>query len=161
MGIDYVYANHSKRQYFDVGLFGKSCRFTNAGFSFGSRVLSLLISERGSWNSDSIEMLDNVSDKGLSLAAEYTNISVEAELLMLDVDGVEIFKEEAELDFVTFSNLCLYAMLLSRPDVVELLNDKYGRGGWQKKYKAYYTTPTGLEQAIYEAQGRDLVLYRK
>ena len=60
MGMDYVYANHSKKQYFDIGLFGESCRSRHAGFGFGSRALSLLISEKGSWNSDSIEMVNDV-----------------------------------------------------------------------------------------------------
>ena len=162
MGIDHIYANHSKKQYFDIGLFGKSCRYRNAGFSFGSRALSLLISEQGSWNSDSIEMVNDVSDKNLLISSEYTNISVEAELLILDVDGVEYFNEESELDFTTFSNLCLYAMILRRPEVIELLDKKYGRGVWQKQYKDYYRgQTTGLEHAIYEAQGRSLVIYHK
>jgi hypothetical protein len=162
MGIDYFYANHSKKQYFDIGLFGESCRSRYAGFGLGSRALSLLISEKGSWNSDPIEMVNDVSDKSLFISSEYTNISVEAELLILDVDGVEYFKEQSELDFTTFSNLCLYAMILRRPEVIELLDKKYGRGGWQKLYKDHYSgQTTGLEHAIYEAQGRSLVIYHK
>ena len=154
MGIDYIYANHTKKQYFDVGLFGESCRLRYAGFGFGSRALSLLISEQGSWNSDSIEMVSDVTDKSLFISSEYTNISVEAELLILDVDGVEYFYEEDELDFITFSNLCLYAMILRRPEVIELLDKKYGSGVWQKQFKDHYRgQPTGLEHAIYEALG--------
>ena len=162
MGMDYVYANHSKKQYFDIGLFGESCRSKHAGFGFGSRALSLLISEKGSWNSDSIEMVNDVTDKSLFISSEYTNIRVEAELLILDVDGVEYFNEQSELDFTTFSNLCLYAMILRRPEVIELLDKKYGRGGWQKQYKDHYRgQTTGLEHAIYKAQGRSLVIYHK
>ncbi len=162
MGMDYIYANHSKKQYFDIGLFGESCRSRYAGFGLGSRALSLLISEQGSWNSDSIEMVNDVSDKSLLISSEYTNISVEAELLILDVDGVEYFNEESELDSITFSNLCLYAMILRRPEVIKLLDKKYGRGGWQKQFKDYYRGhTTGLEHAIYEAQGRNIVLYHK
>ena len=162
MGVDYIYANHTKKQYFDIGLFGESCRSRCAGFGLGSRALSLLISDKGSWNSDSIEMVDDVTDKSLFISSEYTNISVEAELLILDIDGVEYFSEKSELDFTTFSNLCLYAMILRRPEVIELLDKKYGPGDWQKQFKRHYRgQTTGLEQAIYEAQGRSLVIYHK
>ena len=162
MGIEYVYANHSKKQYFDIGLFGESCRSRCAGFGLGSRALSLLISYQGSWNSDSIEMVDDVSDKSLFISSEYTNISVEAELLILDVDGVEYFNEERELNFTAFTNLCIYAMILRRPEVIELLDKKYGSGGWQKQYKDHYRGhAAGLENAIYKAQGRSLVIYHK
>ena len=162
MGIDYIYANHTKKQYFDVGLFGGSGRLRSSGFGFGSRALSLLISERGSWNSDSIEMLSDVTDKSLFVSSEYTNISVEAELLILDVDGVEYFKEESELDFTTFSNLCLYAMTLRRQEVIDLMDKMYGSGVWQKMYKDHYREHTSrMEHAIYEAQARNIVLYRK
>ena len=109
MGVQYVYANHSKKQYFDIGLFGESCRFRHAGFSFGSRALSLLISERGDWNGDSIEMVDDVSDTSVVVSSQYTNIRVEAELLILDVDGVEYFNEANDLDIITFTsseNIC-------------------------------------------------------
>jgi hypothetical protein len=162
MGIDYIYANHTKKQYFDVGLFGESCRLRYAGFGFGSRALSLLISERGSWNSDSIETVSDVTDKSLFISSEYTNISVEAELLILDVDGVEDFKQESDFDFTTFSNLCLYAMVLRRQEVIDLFDKKYGRGVWQKMYKDHYRGHTSsMEHAIYEAQARNIVLYRK
>lgn len=162
MGVDYIYANHTKKQYFDIGLFGESCRSRCAGLGLGSRALSLLISDKGSWNCDSIEMVDDVTDKSLLISSEYTNISVEAELLILDVDGVEYFSEQSELDFTTFSNLCLYATILRRPEVIELLDKKYGPGGWQKQFKDHYRgQTTGLEQAIYEAQGRSLVIYHK
>ncbi len=63
MGTDYVYANHTKRQYLDVGLFGEGCSVRHAGYSFGSRVLSLLISEHGNWKCDSIEMVSDASDE--------------------------------------------------------------------------------------------------
>ncbi len=165
MGIDYFYANHSKKQYFDIGLFGESCLSKYAGFGFGSRVLSLLISEHGSWNSDSIEMVDDISDKSLFVSSGYTKINVEAELLILDVDGVENFKnfyKNSEFDFTTFSHLCLYAMILRRPEVIELLDKKYGCGVWQKQYKDHYSDHTAsMEHAIYEAQARNIVLFRK
>ena len=162
MGMDYIYANHSKKQYFDIGLFGESCRSRCAGFGLGSRALSLLISHQGSWNNDSIEMVDDVSDKSFFISSEYTNISVETELLILDVDGVEYFNEGRELNFTAFTNLCLYAMILRRPEVIELLDKKYGCGGWQKQFKDHYRDhTTGMEQAISESQGRSLVIYRK
>jgi hypothetical protein len=162
MGIDYVYANHTKKQYLDVGLFGESCRGEHAGYSFGSRALSLLVSEQGSWNCDSIEMVGDVGDKSLKISAEYTNIGVEAELLILDVDGVAVFDAQDELDFSTFTKLCLCAMILRRPDVLEFLDGKYGPGGWQRQYKDHYRgVSSGLEDAIHEAQGRGLKLYHK
>ncbi|MBU3914579.1 hypothetical protein KKA14_03510 [bacterium] len=165
MGIDYIYVNHSKKQYFDIGLFGESCRSRCAGFGFGSRALSLLISDQGSWNCDSIEMVDDVSDKSLLISSNYTKINIEAELLILDVDGIENFKnlyEESEFDFSTFSHLCLYAMILKRPEVIELLDEKYGRGGWQKQYKNNYSEHTiRMELSIYEAQGRNIILFGK
>ena len=162
MGIDYAYANHTKKQYFDVGLFGESCGGKHAGYSFGSRALSLLISEQGSWSCDSIEMVTDVTDKSLQISAEYTNIGVEAELLILDVDGVEVFVELGELDLTTFTKLCLYAMILRRPDVLEFLDRKYGPGGWQKQYKDHYRSmSSGMENAIHEAQSRALVLYHR
>jgi len=163
MSIEYVYANHSKKQYFDIGLFGESCRLRHAGFSCGSRVLSLLISERGSWNGDSIEMVDDVSETSVVVSSQYTNIRVEAELLILDVDGAEYFNEASDLGIITFTSLCLYAMILARPEVIELLDEKYGTGGWQKMYKEehYRDHKTGLEYEIYESQGRNIVLYDK
>ncbi len=162
MGIDYIYVNHSKKQYFDIGLFGESCRFRHAGFSYGSRALSLLISHQGSWNSDSIEMVDDVSERSLFLSSEYINISVEAELLILDVDGVKYFDNENELDFNTFSFLCLYATILRRKEIIGLLDRKYGPGIWQKQYKAHYRDQNiGWENAIYAAQSRSMILYNK
>ena len=45
---------------------------------------------------------------------------------------------------------------------LELLDKKYGPGDWQKQFKGHYRgQTTGLEQAIYEAQGRSLVIYHK
>lgn len=162
MGIDYKYVNHTKKQCFDVGLFGESCRRHHAGYSFGSRALSLLISEQGSWCCDSLEMVDDITDKSMVISAEYTNVSVEAELLILDIDGLDIFDIEDELDITTFSKLCLYGMILRRPDVIEFLDKKHGAGGWQKQYKDHYRGFTsGYESGIQEAQGRSLVLYRK
>lgn len=162
MGIDYIYANHSKKQYFDIGLFGESCRFGHAGFSYGSRALSLLVSHQGSWNQDSIEMVNDVSEKSFFISSEYTNISVEAELLILDVDGVKYFNGKNELDFITFSILYLYATILRRTEIIELLDRKYGPGNWQKQYKDYYRDHnSGWENAIYEAQNRNIILYKK
>ncbi len=159
MGVDYMYANHSKQQYFDIGLFGESCRFRHAGFSYGSRALSLLISHQGSWKSDSIEMVDDISDQ----TPGYINIGVEAELLILDVDGIKYFNEMDELDFTTFAKMCFYAWILQRKEVIELLNNKYGPGGWQQKYKNDYCNvpPDAWEQRIHEAQSRNIVIYRK
>jgi hypothetical protein len=83
----------------------------------------------------------------------------------LDIDGIENFEtfyEGSEFDFVTFSHLCLYAMILHRTEVIELLDKKYGGGIWQKKFKDHYRGQTsGLEQAISEAQGRHLIVYKK
>ena len=138
MGIDYIYVNHTKKQYFDVGLFGESCRFRCAGYGLGSRALSLLISDQGSWKRDSIEMVDDVTDESIRISSEYTDVSVEAELLILDIDGVEYFKNWSEFDFTTFSNLCLYATILRRQEVIELMDRMYGSGVWQKKYKDHY-----------------------
>ena len=76
--------------------------------------------------------------------------------------GIEYFDEDSELDFTTFSKLCLFAMILRRPEVIELLDKKYGCGGWQKQYKDHYHgKASGLENAIYEAQGRSLEIYNK
>jgi len=162
MGIDYVYANHSKKQYFDIGLFGESCRSRCAGFGLGSRALSLLISGQGSWNSDSIEMVDDVSETIFLISSEYTNISVEAELLILDVDGTEYFDEQSDLNYTAFSNLCLYAMILRRPEVIKFLDKKYSPGSWQKQYKDQYRGHTaGMENAVYETQNRKIVLYHR
>ena len=162
MGIDYVYVNHSKKQYFDIGLFGESCRKRAAGFGAGSRALALLISDRGSWNSDAIEMLDDLTDESFRVAEDYTRINVEAELMILDVDGVDYFDRESELDFVTFSHLCLYAMILHRTDVIGLLDKKYDPGGWQKKFRdSYRGHATRMENEIAEAKGRSLEIYRR
>ncbi len=103
-------------------------------------------------------MMDDVTDKSFSISSEYTNITVEAELLILDIDGVKYFDKEGEIDFITFSILYFYAIILRRPEVIELLNKKYGRGGWQKQNKDLYQ---GHTSAIYEAQGRNIVLYKK
>jgi len=165
LGVDYLYVNHSKKQYFDIGLFGESCRFHSAGFNFGSRALSLLISEKGGWNNDSIEMINDTTDKSLHISSEYTEINVELELLLLDIDGTENFNKfynESEFDFTTFSHLCLYAMILRIPEAIELLNNKYGSGVWQKQFKDHYhDNKAGLEDAIYESQKRNIVLYQK
>ncbi len=162
MGIDYSYVNHSKKQYFDIGLFGESCRSRCAGLGLGSRALSLLISGQGLWNSDSIEMVDDVSDKSLFISSEYTNITIEAELLILDVDGVDYFNEQSDLDLTTFSKLFLYATLLYRTEVIDLLDKMYGKGVWKKKFKDHFRGhATGWEQSIQEAQYRNIILYRK
>ncbi len=160
MGTDYVYANHTKRQYLDVGLFGEGCSVRHAGYCYGSRVLSLLISEHGNWQCDSIEMVSDVCDKWKTISADYASIDTEAELLILNVDGVGVFDGERELDLSAFTKLCLYARILRRSDVIRFLDRRYGPGGWQKQFEDRYRgMSSSMETAIIEALERKLVLY--
>ena len=158
MAVIHYYVNHSKKQYFDVGIFGYGAGHKAAGFVISSRALSILISEKGLWHCDSIALLEEGRMEEQEVYINYTNISIEVEIMLLEVDNIEDFYDEN-----MFTILCAYATIFNRLDVKEFLDDRYkSRSQWMKKYKEYYSNNTDIHsQKMFEASQREILLYQK
>jgi hypothetical protein len=50
-------------------------------------------------------------------------------------------------------------MILRRPEVIELLDKKYGRGGWQKQYKDHYRGQTTMLKLLSHIVKSDFGIY--
>jgi len=158
MATIHYYVNHSKKQYFNVGLLGYGAGYKAAGFGISARALSLLISENGLWHCDSIALLEEGRMEEQKIYDNYTNISIEAEIMLLEEDSIEDFYEEH-----MFIILCDYALVLNCSDIKAFLDDRYGsRSQWMKKYEKYYSKNTKIHsQKIFEASQQKILLYQK
>jgi hypothetical protein len=162
MGVYYHYVNHDKRQHFICGLCSWDDRFSGIGRGPGARALAILLSERGTWRNDRISVIgdDGVDSKEFEyIFVNYIDIEIEAQLMLLDVDGVEWIEAVIDSSPNAFSNLCQFAIHLRRPDVIALLDAKYGVGNWQRRYEEYLKRNTDTwSQKIVEAGNRRLKL---
>ena len=133
MSASHIYVNLDRKQYFDVGLFGASNNHKYVGCGPGARALGLL-SNGGSWASCRIVVVNDYSDEYLQTQQSFVNITIEAELMLLDTDGFRWVDDSPDLCILAFSQLCRFALFLDRPDVVDFLDSRYGRGKWKRKF---------------------------
>lgn len=139
MGVDYYYLNHDKSQFFDSGLFGLNSRFEYIGSAPGARALAILLSERGTWMGDRISVIGDTSEAFEDAFANGVEITVEAELMLLDVDGLDWLEARLAEPYsvLTFKKAYAFATLLKRADVARALDNVFGAGKWQRQYQEY------------------------
>jgi len=160
MSASYSYVNRNKGQYFSVGLFEYSSSFLAAGTTYSARALALLISENGNWKNDCISLVSDYDEEFVYIQENYIDISVEAELLILDVDGIERFVEVVEIPEKILSVFSLYAHTLKRKDVTYYLNSVYGSDEWIGKYFKKNEISRSYDEAeVYKARDRKIELY--
>lgn len=157
MGMDYIYANSDKGQYYYCGLLGWSCRFSAVGLGPGARALAILLSDRGTWRNDRVSVVADTSKEFEEIFVNWIDIEVEAELMLIEVDGLKWIEDEIDRSNVAFEKMCAIALLLRRSDVVSMLDTKFGVGKWQRQYEKYLQGNTDLwSQKVVEAQHRSL-----
>jgi hypothetical protein len=162
MGVSYFYVNHDKEQFFDCGLPGLNNRFWAIGAGPGSRVLTILLSSRGTWKGDRISVVADTSEEFDELVIRGVNVEVEAELMLIEVDGLGWLEERLDLSIVTFARVCCYALLLRHPGITEMLNRKYGIGKWQQQYEKHLQVNTDLwSEKVIDAKNRGIDLLKR
>jgi len=153
----YFYINQTKKQFFNVGLFGQSSEFESIGRELGARAFGLLCSEFGSWYNDKICITDN-SLKGFN---EYVNINIETELFLIDMEGVEILDEVIDASMDAFIQVCFYAQIQQREDLMLFLNKRYGKNTWQEMQRNFMKNRSDhFTCRFYEARDRGIELKR-
>jgi hypothetical protein len=155
MGLDYFYVNQDKDQFFDCGLFGTNSHFSRAGSAPGARALVILLS-CGSWKGDRISVVSDCSAEFEELVTHGLNVEVEAELMLIEFDGLDWIEELLE---VLFNRMCCYALLLRHPGIIDMLDRKYGVGKWQRRYEKHLQGNSDCwSQRVIDAQNRGLNL---
>lgn len=160
MGVDYIYVNHDKGQFYYCGLLGWSSRFSAIGFGPGARALAILLSERGTWRYDRISVVADTAKEFDEIFISSVDIGVEVELMLIDVDGLEWIEAELERSALAFEKMSAFALLLRRSDIANMLDKKFGVGKWQRRYEKHLQANTDLwSQRIVEAQNRRLKIF--
>ncbi len=158
MSIPYHYVNHTKRQHFVCGLFGYSSRFSGVGRGPGARMFAIACSDRGTWWQDAVSVSndeDRLYDDG------YRRVTIEAELALIDVDGLEFLRERVNRSPSVFHHLCDFALILRRSDVREFLDDVFGARKWEARYQADQKHTTNYwSESIAATIGSDVRLVR-
>jgi hypothetical protein len=157
MGVDYIYLNQDKRQYYRCGIFGWGSHFSAIGSGPGARALAILLSERGTWKNDRVSVVADTSKEFDDIFTSGVDIEVEVELMLLDVDGLEWIDERLDQSIIAFTRMCEFAIQLRRPDVMKKLDKKFGVGKWQGRYEEYWKHNTNVwSQKVTEAGNRQL-----
>lgn len=150
----FLYVNDELKQYFYVGLFGHSDSLHCLGEGPGARALGRLLLPGGSWSGHPIRALPDVgSAYENEVYPHYVNVSLEAELMLLDLDGLDAYRDR--MDSV-FSSFCDYAQILGRKDVARFLDHVFGPGAWQRRYAAEQKANYCSSNAIHRAKERGL-----
>lgn len=136
MSLDYAYVNHDKRQHYFCGMLGWRSDFAAIGCGPGARALGILLSDRGKWSRDRISVVSDTSAELSDLTAASVDIGVDVTLMLLDVDGTEWIDSQLETSTEAFRRMCAIAIQLRRSDVLDMLNNRFGVGNWQRRYKA-------------------------
>lgn len=145
MSISHFYANTDKRQYFDCGIFGWDNRFRAIGLGPGARALAILLSERGTWRNDRISVVAETDPEFGDFYEHWLNIEIEAELMLLDVDGFDWLDDQVHDSTSAFLRLCDFAIYLRDPLVTRYLDGKFGVGNWNRRYRECLKHTTYLE----------------
>lgn len=136
MSASHIYANLDLEQYFDVGLFGTNNNHKNVGCGPGARALGLLCNG-GTWTNSRIAILNDYSDQYEQMQQAFVDISIEAELMLLDTDQFRWVEDSLDTGILAFAQLCRFALFLDRKDVADFLDSRYGRGKWHRKFDKY------------------------
>jgi hypothetical protein len=159
MSVAYIYMNPDKKQFYHCGLLGFGSHFSAIGKGPGARALALLLSDRGTWKNDRISVVGDTSIDFENVYVDGTDIEVEVELMLLDVDGPEWLEELLEESIIAFRTVCALAIQLRRPDVIKLLDKKFGVGKWQRTYENELKGNTDFwSQKIVDAGQRSIQL---
>lgn len=159
MSATHAYVNHDKAQWFRCGIFGRRDDFHGIGRGPGARALGILLSDRGTWIGDHISIISDFSAAFERLYVTATNIDVEVELMLIDVDGLDWIERDLDSYPIMFRQMCAFATLLRRKDIIDMLNAKYGIGKWQRRYERELQGNTDLwSQSIIDAAQRNLKL---
>ena len=164
MGVDFAYVNHDKREYFGAGLFAWNSRFSSLGRGPGARALGILLSHLGSWRGDRVSAVGDASDDYANVATTFDDVEIEAELMLIDLDGFEWVETRLQEDHFLFLRMCDYATYFRREDVNELLDETFGAGKWQRRYAEHCkrTSSDFWIQKVIDAANRPLkTLYVK
>ena len=81
-----------------------------------------------------MSMVGDCSAEYEKICVEYTDITVDVELYLIDRDGLDSLPA---INNICFERLYCYATYLRREDVSQFLDSHYGRGKWQKKYEQH------------------------
>lgn len=133
MSVDYYYVNNSKKHYFHTALLGYSNSLKSIGYGPSSRVLSLLISEKGSWKNDSISLETWETDNNKKMNQEYIDIGIEAELLLLEIDGIDRYRERIVGSSTLLHKCAYYAKVFRNSTIISFFKSEYGKE-WEKKF---------------------------
>lgn len=159
MGVDYIYLNQDKKQFFYCGIFGHSSRFSAIGTGPGARALAILLSRQGTWGDNRISVAADTSKKFDDVFLNGVDIEVEVGLMLLDVDGTDWIEERLEDNIIAFKKMCGIAIQLRRPDVMKMLDKVFGKGKWQRKYENHLKGNTDTwSQKIADAGQRTIRL---
>ncbi len=90
------------------------------------------------------------------------NVEVEAELMLIEFDGLDWLERLLDASLVSFERMCCYALLLRHPGVSAMMDRKYGVGIWQRRYEKHLQANTDLwSQRVIDAKNRGLDLLRR
>jgi hypothetical protein len=167
VGTDYCYVNYDLKQYFSVGLFGTNARGDAVGRTESARALAWLISDQGTWRQNRIAVVGDASDEIRHIIQDFVDIEIEAELMLLDIDGLESVESALAIQpDSTFLHLCELAIHLRRPHLTTMLCDRFGKD-WQDRYlqqmrtevKRDPTFRTWHVQKVIDAKHRSLRIF--
>jgi hypothetical protein len=116
---------------------GRSSALSAIGRGPGARGLAILLSDRGTWKGDRLSVIDDASTEFERLYVAAVNIDVEVELMLIDVDGLDWIECELDTNILIFRQMCAFAFLLRRQDIMNMLNAKFGIGKWQRRYETH------------------------
>lgn len=154
MGVSYFYVNHDKQQFFYSGLFGWNSRFTSLGCGPGARALGIVLSDGGLWRGDRISAIGDSSDDYCRIARSFSDVEIEAELMLIDHDGLEWI--ELQDNIIAFTRMCDYATYFRRQDIASLLDKTFGAGKWHRRYTRHRQTGNNWDQKVADAASREL-----
>lgn len=134
VGTSYGYANRDRREYFSCGLFGAGSRHSALGCGPAARALGLLLSEHGAWCGGRIAVVRDTADEWSTLRRESVDVGVEAELLLLEIDGFEWLETRVRESDATLLRLGDFAVHLQRTDVAGFLDATFGETEWRRRH---------------------------
>ena len=159
MSVSYIYLNADKGQFFHCGLLGYASSFSAIGSGPGARALAILLSERGTWRNDRIAVVGDTSQEFDRALHTGVDVEVEVELMLLDIDGLAWVEELLEKSIIAFRTMCAFALHLRHPNVIRMLDNKFGVGKWQRKYENELKANTDLwSQMVVDAGIRRIQL---
>lgn len=134
-----------------MGLFGYSARLKTAGSVPSAQVIALLLADPAQWKNNHIGLIDDIEDDFVEEYGKCTDITVDAELLFINTNGLNCFEDEIHSNTTLFFILSSYAEILQHTEATRFLNSQFGMHKWQKKYKS-------INPGIFEHNRVELIL---